>query len=370
MTRCFSYLGIVAAVILCIPCHNAFAQTRGVVIDEAGNPLISVAVEAWNVSGRVAVAITGRDGKFSLDVADKSPSQVIASRLGYSNGYLRYTAADTAVTIRMKLLPVSISPLTVRASSQEVRCPHKEEARARNVWQKARSHYSMDTGDRGLTGEGRFANLPKDRSELGQYESSWLRWFWQGWNAYHYNQLYQLERSTYGLRLETEKGQDDFDRETGEWIYPKLHKQAAYHFASNRFGERHTMFVLSARDDSEVVLGFCPLSKDEPEISGKLAIDSQGHFEWASWNFHTPSPRDDAGGRLVYTAITDPVGGLPHLLPRESIFWRKPEGQKSYEQFVYEFDVWVVSPDRCRPDLSYKDSAERKRGGCSEHFGD
>lgn len=356
--------------IIFLPSTNLAGQTHGRVLDEAGNPLISVAVEAWNVSGPVAVAITDAEGKFALDLQDKSASQIIASRLGYSRGHIRNTGADTAVVIRLALLPEEIKPLTVRASRQEVRCPQVEDPRARQLWQAARSRYSNATGERGLTGEGRFLHQPKAKSELGQYDPAWLRWRWQAWNAYHLSPFDALEQRTYGLRIDTDKGQDDFDNETGDWIYPKFHLAAAYHFASDRFGRRHTFYILNINDDSSAVLAYCPLSKNEPEVFGKLAVNSRIEFDWVAWSFITSKPRDEAGGRLEFVAINDPKGGLPHLLPREGIFWRRPKGQSTFEQFVYVFDIWLVSPDKCRPDLTYLGAAERKRGNCTEHFGD
>lgn len=257
-------------------------------------------------------------------------------------------ARDTATDREMEALPIALPELTVVAA--EAACPNGEEARARDLWQTVRRQYATTTAARGMyirsrVGEERL--VPAER--VGWIEEKHLR-------GRVHRRVGALEEPSLDrfLDVNTRIRADGYaiprERNETSWQFVNLSGMNAHHFASDVFGERHTLSILD-EDVHGVVIAFCPVRTDQPSIEGTLVVSRDSAFVSAKWRYRTPRQRQDAGGEVTFLPHWSRREAPPHLLAGRGVFWQQdPTWMDRYFHRVQVFTEWVISDTGEVPD--------------------
>lgn len=335
------------------------AQVQGTVMGSQGEPLEGVAVELRDARARIAVTRTDASGLFSFPSEHSAAARILVlSRVGYRTLSFPVSAAAAAPRYRMESLPVSLPELTVLAVRDA--CPNRDQGKARQLWHAVRRRYDTTSTRRGVAfwaltaGEvlspDRVGEVDESRLELAstQSDQSGSGTLLLPPPPYYADVDLSIREHGYAVRVSPERvvHYPDFFH----WVYPALGSRHSTHFLSEAFGSLHSLSLVAETDDS-YVLAFCPHSHRQPAIEGTLTLARDSTLRSAAWSFHTPKPREEAGGEVVFAPWDAPAGRLPHLLPARSIFWRRQAGRKSFYQRPAVFLCWVVSPDALAPEL-------------------
>lgn len=327
------------------------AQLRGTVLSTAGEPLPDVRVELWSSQARLAETRTDASGSFVVAYQPGTEVRMVLTRIGYEPLVTRIGDASRPLDLRMIPSPVPLPELVVHSARRL--CPNQEDERARTLWNAARSRYNPSTESRGaafwaLAGR---ETVPSDR--VGDVDEERLRLASTVIRAtrrfgllvpvglYYGRGDADVARSGYGVRIRP----GDAGPTSGDffhWVYPALGWEHAYHFASDLFGELHTLSLVGQAGDTYTV-AFCPRERGRPSIEGTLSVSGDSTFASASWSFRTPAPDEKAGGEVVFAPWTPGHGEPPHLLPARTVFWRREGGRRTYHQHSAVFVCWIVS---------------------------
>jgi hypothetical protein len=323
---------------------EAHAQLTGVILDQGGNPIEGVAVEAWGETVRLATRVTDATGAFSIPQAVAARTTALyAHRIGFRAVRREVEAGAGPLEIRLDAEAVSLPSVEVVTS--RAFCPRSDERTARALWEAARTRYAH-----GLDSMGVATYLAAQRevvqpSALGsppapgeaeeQRGSSFLlRVSW--------NRRIDREGYAYPVRRPTAGGALD------SWVYAPLQADLAPHFVNELFGKLHTLSVFS-EDETGWRLAFCPRDGGRPSIHGTLHLAPDSSLVSAEWMFQTKEPEESAGGRAVFIP-GGRQGTNPYLLPSEGVFWRKaPEG--GFLQVHERYEGWIVAPGDSVPFL-------------------
>lgn len=319
-----------------MPASPVGAQITGVTVDGAGAPVSGVVVEAWSDDGHLASRITGDDGRFRFppEVADRA-TRLRAGRLGYRPLVERVDPGAGTHRLRLEEEPIPLEELVVR--SEQRRCTADEEDGARELWDALRSRYSGPMDTVGVATYLARAEKLVSRDEVGPLElpsemlqqrgsSSQLRFSWTR----------QVRRGGYAFPVRrTERGRS-FD----SWTYAPLEADFAPHFVDPVFGELHR-FRVRDRGDFGWLLEFCPRDTGDPSIRGTMRIGRDTSLLSVEWQFETPEPDEDAGGRAFFPPTTGPPA-RNHPLPTESLFWRRMPGGE-FQEIHQRFERWIVA---------------------------
>jgi hypothetical protein len=335
-------------------------QIEGVVTDMSGMPLDNVIVEAWSPSGRLAVTVTGEDGRFAFvrPIAERATG-LYAHRLGYQAVRPEVLPGVREYLLRMVEDPLPIEGIVVDA--ERAVCTTQEDEEARHLWAAAARRYSSEIDHLGMATYlassiqavpvSSLGPVPLSGGGVAQRGSAPL--FRASWRR-------RVQRQGYARPLSAPSPDGMYEA----WGYPPLEADFATHFVDPVFGELHR-FTLEEKTGSGTTLRFCPAEDDKPTIRGVLRLGPDTSLVLAEWSFETPEPAEGAGGRAVFT--TGALNGQErYLLPSEGLFWRRI-GVGRYLQRYEKFEGWIIAPGDSVPFLPVRTRAdeEAERGRAS-----
>ena len=141
----------------------------------------------------------------------------------------------------------------------------------------------------------------------------------------------------------------DISQVSAVWTYPPLDGELASHFVGGLFGER-TFFRVER--EAPVTLGFCtaPRFRSQPYVSGSLFLRADSSLERVQWHYHTPEPREDAGGEVRFAP---PAPGAAHaLVPAHGEIYRRHVGNQFYHRRLV-YAEWSIDPAPFLPDSTF-----------------
>jgi len=342
VTRCEYVVRVGVMVVAGMACfaNPASGQLRGRVTAH-GEGVPNVAVELWNSTTMLAARRSDDEGRFSFDSsATAGVTGLVARRIGFRPVSL--PRQDWRDDVRLEMEEVFVPLATLVTTAEREACPNRETAEARDVWNAVRRRYfplpyrygmayyaTIDSSvlrasDRERSGDPRpFEYIRSIGAAQRLADSARIADV-----GYAYEYKVTAARPTRFHKL---------DR---RWKYPKLQSYMAQHFLDQTFGDRHT-FSLGKTDGSELVVSFCPRSRDAANISGSLVIRSDMTLVSARWRYHTPDPDDDAGGEVLFVPPAR-WSTRPVLLPAESTTWQRSPGEfrDYYRQEVAHYRRW------------------------------
>lgn len=330
-----------------LPAH---AQLVGEVREPGGEPIRGVFVELWTPGGRGAFRVSDADGRFSFPEGQtKEATGVSFSRIGFAP--VSYAIALTGDPLLVILEPVALllPELVVEVATRI--CPNVESPEARSIWERASSRYSRDTAERGVAMRvlrREEALVPTAR--IGLIEEERLRYA-------DIQRVGATPEPEFGrfVNINSRIAATGYVVPTGlgrpRWEFRGLEGQHAHHFASETFGERHTL-DLEEGGGSTVTLTFCPRGGSGTGVEGVLSISDEMTFVSASWSYRAPDGSQDAGGEVLFVPWWGESDDLPHLLSARGSFWRQePAGSDRYFQRTSVFTGWNISLDDQMPEL-------------------
>lgn len=323
---------------------TAAAQVGGTVTGPDGRPVPAATVELWGAGERLGLATTDAEGRFAFpaDLAAGAKS-VSFQRIGYAP-LTRGVAPPAELAVRLEPLAVSLPEL--RSGNARKACPNREDPEARRLWEAGRRGYDAGGAGRGFTYAGTSFAGTVDPRDVGVVDESRFHHLSAGWSA-RYGGIDSLVREQgYAVRKNSShRWGTAFDGDFFEWVYLSLHERHAHHFAGDAFGALHTLSIFS-RSGGETTLAFCPRDPKRPSAQGTLDIGADTSFLSAAWSFHTPKPREGAGGEVVFAPRSETPRPL-HAV--RGIFWRRLGGSRRYWQRATTYTTWIVGEDTAMP---------------------
>jgi hypothetical protein len=318
----------------------ACAQIRGTVTDAYGRPLPGVLVELWDAHRRLAGDGTDAAGIFRLSLSGTGPRVLLARGVGLEP--LRYLVGprDSLVTLAMQSHAIEVSGATVVAAATA--CPEADDPRARALWERAARHYDIELSAFGVSTTTRLFAAIVPPEHLGVIDTAKLvdQFIQAGYSTLAFATRFATERTFYAVPAARIHW-----RRFGPWFYPLLESTRAWHFADSLFGLMNRLaFTETLAGDT--VIAFCSRLGTRPYILGRLRIAPDTTLAAAEWEFVTPSPREQAGGRVLFAPIDPSASGRP-LLPVAGLFWRKL-ARVVYQEWM-EYRQWsrCEAPGRC-----------------------
>lgn len=324
----------------------AFGQIQGRIAEPSGKALDGVTVELWGASQRIAVVRTDPAGGFgfSRDEALNARSLTLA-RIGYQGRSVLLRPGAPPLALVLEPLAVSLPELTVRQARQI--CPNREQPQARALWDAVRSRYSRATSGRGYEVQHLVAREHVSQDQIGLVDES--RVVPTVSRSGDLAQDVNASIAAQGYAVVQPSHWQIFDDDYFSWRYPKLHSATAHHFASDVFGTRHDLSIVSSSPE-ETVLAFCPRNRRQPFMEGTLVVSADSTFAEAAWSFTTPRPKESAGGEVFFAPPPDDRGGpRPHLLAARGVFWRRLGGRDLFYQRAEVLLNWSISDDSRPP---------------------
>ena len=325
---------VCAFMALAVTAAPSSAQLSGEVLDEDGQPLAGVSVEAWNENGKIAVRLTDAEGLFSFADSTMAAETTIlwAARLGFRPLRIAVEPGIDHYEIRLEEEPVSVQGLVIEAPREF--CTGGEDSEARFLWERARTRYHPALDTLGVATYIAWAEDVVSIDDIGPLDlpvmaieqrgsSPQLRFSWGR----------RVEKQGYAFRTRRVEAQRAFD----SWVYAPLHADFAPHLLHESFGDIHDFQLLEEGDEGWVV-AFCPEDDDRPDVQGTLTIASDTTLAEAEWAFKTPEPVENAGGQAVFFPVTsDPQ--TSYLLPQEAMFWRQVTLDRYYQRYQ-RYEGW------------------------------
>jgi hypothetical protein len=296
------------------------AQVGGRVVGERGDPIASAALELWSDSARVAIILTGDDGRYVIPEGLLQRSRrVIVSLIGYESIVLTPAALGSSGPLVLSESPLRAAEL--RAEAQLPTCTGRDSPEARYLWNVARSRYWEPTGAVEFKARASVRRGFVSADEVGAGHSQREAFAGELVWGFQVDRIRQnIATSGYAWtkpireRLATRVFDDDYDR----WEYVALDSREAYHFATELFGVRQTFRILSA-DEETVKITFCPATRATGTITGVLEVSVvDTTFAHASWRFATGRP-DERPEVRCYLLPRRPVVNAQLLLQRHAV---------------------------------------------------
>ncbi len=338
-TWCGALIAALGAALAVAPA-GAYAQVRGQVIDPSGRPLPGVLVELWDSARRIGGDGTSPTGHFRVPSPPATGPRVLLAR-GIGLDPLRRALGprDSVVMLVMQPHAIELAAATVIAGA--LLCPDSDDARARALWERAAAHYDVSLSAYGVQTDVRvFAALVPPES-LGVIDTTRLEMTFIGgrYSALAYATRFTSAPNYYAIRAGR-----SHPRRFGRWSYQLLESSRSWHFADTFFA---TMNRLALEPDpaGDTAITFCSTERDQPSIRGRLHLAPDSTMASAEWEFVTPSPREEAGGRVVFAPVDPRASGQP-LMPIAGLYWRKVLGEV-YQEWM-EYRQWF----RCESSLS------------------
>jgi hypothetical protein len=324
LRACLRWLALMLAIGLA---EGAQAQVQGRVVDEAARPVAGASIELWAARERVSGAESDAGGAFALGrPAAGGALALTVRRIGYRTRVIDLASGDTTLVIRVEAAPVTLAAVT--ATARRRICPHRDDPRARAVWERMRSRYWQEGADSlYLFGLMEIHRDTVARADIGRPGRTTVGWLQHGlpWGADPF-----LPIQGYAHRSSGSLG----DRETFWWYMP-LDAGTAQHFTQTMFARMHTLAFVPG-PAGETVIGFCPRERlgEKGQIEGTLTLRPDGTLAHAQWAFRTRGPVEDAGGEASYLPPDPRLHSI--LLAETTLFWRKiPRGEYYVEHERY-----------------------------------
>ena len=292
------------------------AQVRGAVSDPGGQPVVGALVELYASYERVAAQGTDSLGRFQFARPVAVNGLLVIRAIGFAPVRRQLAPLESDVRVTMQPLPIEL--VEMRVSGEQAFCPATDDARARDLWNRAARHYDVALSSN-LIRSSTFvfaADVPAE--SLGLMDTTRLRRVVMGeqegtpragWRAF------------YGQRI------------------PFLESLQAWQFGDASFG-RVNRIAFPPGSSGDTVIAFCSGSESQAIVRGWLTLSSDTTFATASWDFVTPAQGALVGGRVLF-ARTDPtVAGQP-LLAIAGYFWRNRGGAHGFFQQWMEFREWT-----------------------------
>jgi hypothetical protein len=337
-----SRLGLAAALgaLLAAAPTGAHAQVRGQVIDPAGRPLPGVLVELWDTARRLGGDGSGATGHFRVPAPPAAGPRVLLAR-GIGLDPLRRVVGpnDSVVILVMQPHAIELAAATVTAGA--ILCPDVDDARARALWERASRHYDVSLSAYGVQTDVRvFAALvPPD--SLGVIDTTRLDTTFIG---SRYSALAFATRFTSAPNYYAVRAGRSHSRRFDRWSYQLLESSRAWHFADAFFASMNRL-ALEPEPAGDTAIAFCSREGNRPHIRGRLHLAPDLTLASAEWEFVTPPPREEAGGRVLFAPVDSRASGQP-LMPIAGLFWRRVLRQV-YQEWM-EYRQWY----RCESPLS------------------
>jgi hypothetical protein len=316
------------------------AQVRGQVVDTDGRPLPGVLVELWDGGRRLAGDGSDAAGRFRLPAPPASGTRAVLARgIGLEPMRRVLRTGDSVIILVMRPHAVELEAATVVAG--EILCPSQDQAEARRLWTRAAAHYDVALSAYGLFSEAQvFAAIVSPES-LGVIDTSRLRetTLGGGYSALAFATRFTTAANYYAVRTGGR-----FPRRYDRWSYQVIESSRAWHFADAFFASMNRL-ALEPEPAGDTTIAFCSSEGDRPYIRGRLHLAPDLTLAGAEWEFVTPSPHEEAGGRVLFAPVDPQRTGQP-LVPMAGLFWRRT-ARRVYEEWT-EFRQWY----RCEGPLS------------------
>lgn len=317
--------------------HPAPAQVRGLVTDATGRPLPGVLVELWDAGRRLAGDGTDASGHFALSAPGTGHRAILARAIGLVPLRRLLTPADSVVTLVMQPQAVQVTAATVE--TEETTCPRRDDRRARSLWQEAARHYDVALSANGMyTWTQRYsATVPAE--SLGVIDTTRLHRVMIGGGSAWFVEFRLAEDRGFYARPNTGMAIGRFDL----WEYLGLESTVAWHFADTLFA-RLNRLAFAPTATGETAIAFCSRRGNAPYIRGRLMLSADTTLASAEWEFVTPAPVEQAGGRVLFAPVNASALGAP-VLPIAGQFWRKTLRGVFQEWTEYRQWYRCVTPD-------------------------
>lgn len=326
----------------------ARAQVAGRVVDADGAPLAGVRLTLERADAAPRAVVTASDGAFRFDSAASARATTLrAHRIGYTPVERAVRPGETDVLLRMTAVPLALEGLA--ASARRHRCPAPDDARARQLWSEAAARYADVTGTRGWELIGWQAEQTREADDLHRIDEAALRPLRARPGPTATRDVDpMIDSAGYARPLPyRDPGYRALETPYFAWRYVALHGTHAYHFASPVFAAGHT-FQLLGDDGAERWIGFCPVRRDRPHVSGTLRI-AEGALHSAEWRWHVPRADERAGGQVVFDTAWVAGEARPHLVAGRGVFWRRVAGTPRYLHVTTVAAARVISTDGAPP---------------------
>ena len=331
--------GAFAAACLAGPAQLA-AHVRGQVIDTDGRPVPGVLVELWDRGRRLAGDGSDASGRFRLPApAAVGPRAVLARGIGLEPLRRVLGERDSVIILVMRPHAVELEAATVVADA--ILCPDSDQAEARALWLRAASHYDVALTAYGVYSEAHvFAGFVPPES-LGVADTTRLvrTALGGGYSALAFATRFASAPNYYAVRA-GDRRLRRYDR----WSYQVIESSRAWHFADAFFASMNRL-ALEPEPAGDTAIAFCSSEGDRPYIRGRLHLAPDLTLASAEWEFVTPAPHEEAGGRVLFAPVDPGRTGQP-LLPMAGLFWRAVR-QRVYEEWT-EYRQWF----RCEGPLN------------------
>jgi hypothetical protein len=316
------------------------AQVRGQVVDTDGRPLPGVLVELWDGGRRLAGDGSDATGRFRLPAPPAAgPRAVLARGIGLEPMRRGLGTGDSVIILVMRPHAVELAAATVVAG--EILCPSRDQAEARALWTRAVAHYDVALSAYSVYSEAQVFAAVVSPESLGVVDTSRLRetTLGGGYSALAFATRFTTAANYYAVRTGGR-----FPRRYDRWSYQVIESSRAWHFADAFFASMNRL-ALEPEPVGDTAIAFCSSEGDRPYIRGRLHLAPDLTLASAEWEFVTPSPHEEAGGRVLFAPVDPQRTGQP-LVPMAGLFWRRT-GRRAYEEWT-EFRQWY----RCEGPLS------------------
>jgi len=289
------------------------------------------------------------------------------------------SAAAQRVPPRADTSRAGATPLPgIVAQAEREACPARDDPRARALWARVRERYDTSLDSASMWAEMRASSGYVASAGLLRFDSvpsTHADGTTDGWNTGetlrdHQQRglaFYRAPRVGHGRRgmsgrlrgsLARTIARDgyatvnrgisaDLTQVSAVWTYPPLDGELASHFVSDVFGDRTFFRIDRAR--GPITLAFCtaPRFRSEPYVSGSLFLRADASLERVQWHYHTPEPREDAGGEVRF-APPEP-GARRALTAAEGEIYRRNVGDQFYHRKLV-YAAWSIDPDPLLPE--------------------
>jgi len=331
-------LGILggAFVALAVAAAPASAQLSGEVLDEDGQPLAGVSVEAWNDNGKIAVRLTDAEGLFSFaDSALAAETTILwAARLGYRPLRIAVEPGIGHYEIRLEEEAVSVQGVVVEAP-REV-CTGGEDDEARFLWERVRTRYHPALDTLGVATYIAWAEDIVSIDDIGPLDlpamaieqrgsSPQLRFSWGR----------RVEKQGYAFRTRRVEAQRAFD----SWVYAPLHADFAPHLLDDSVGFQDAGARRERRRSGSVLPGDFRPADLLPAPPGGHVLEA-GHAGSLLPAISAVRRVAHRPGRLGADAPDPEASGLRRASPRRRLGYRPPSGSSSRSEIGGPSTSW------------------------------
>jgi hypothetical protein len=264
------------------------------------------------------------------------------------------------------------------AQAEAEACPGRDDPRARALWTRMREHYEVEMDSASMWVEMQASSGYVASAGLLRFDTVPSRHAdgtTDGWNTeqtlrdgqHRGLAFYRAPRVGHGrrgmsgrlrgslLRTIAREGyatlnrgvSADLTQLSAVWTYPPLDGELAAHFIDDVFGGR-TFFRIE-REAGPATLAFCtaPRFRSQPYLSGSLFLRADTSLERVQWHFHTPEPREDAGGEVRFHPLQP--GARSALTPAQGEIYRRNAGDQFYHRRLV-YSAWSIDRAPLLPD--------------------